>query len=438
MPTIFDAFYITALAFGLPYFLLKIVINKRFRAGLLHRFGFIPAKTGKKPCIWIHCASVGEVLTAKTLIKSIEKEFDGFEIALSVNTNTGFSVAKKYFEGKMIFYFPLDLSWVVDKAFNRIKPQLILLIELEIWPNFITAAAKKQIPVVLVNARISAKSAKWYRLFCRISGTFLKSLLRKENLFCARTQADAFRLKELGISETQIKVTGNMKYDNIVTDISANTRERLLKLFEIEADEKVIVCGSTFEGEEIILLRVFKNLCVKFGKLRLIIAPRHIERVPDIIKQIASLGFGYAKKSSLDKGKKGAGYKGHPIIVVDTVGELSTIYSIADCVFVGRSLIPHGGQNMVEPAGLSKPVIVGPHTFNFKEEVDLLKEADAILIVKDEHSLSKAITYLLEHPEESGEIGRRAQLAVTKQMGVVNRNMNILREHFLEERTVLL
>ncbi|MCF6150449.1 MAG: 3-deoxy-D-manno-octulosonic acid transferase [Candidatus Kuenenia sp.] len=438
MPTIFDAFYVTALAFGSPYFLSKLLINKRFRAGLLQRLGFNQVKNGKHPCIWIHCASVGEVLTAKPLVKSIEKEFNGFEIVLSVNTDTGFSVAEKYFEGKRIFYFPLDLSWVVDKVLNLIRPQFIILIELEIWPNFIIAAAKRHVPVALVNARISGNSAKWYRLFSRMSNTFFKNLLTKENFFCARTQADAARLKELGISESQITITGNMKYDNIVTDISANAKEQLLRLFELEVDERVIVCGSTFEGEEIVLLRVFKDLCAKFNKLRLIIVPRHIERVSDVTKQIESMGFNYAKKSSLDKGEKIASHRDrhNTILVVDTVGELLTIYSIAYCVFVGRSLIPHGGQNVVEPAGLAKPVIVGPHTFNFKEEVGLLKEANAIMIAEDELSLSKTISYLLEHPEESGEIGRRAQLTVTKQMGVVDRNMKILKEHFLKERNV--
>jgi len=332
------------------------------------------------------------------------------------------------------------LSWVVDKVLNRLRPQFILLIELEIWPNFIIAAAQRCIPVVLVNARISEKSARWYRLFCRLSNTFFKNLSTEENLFCARTQADAVRLKELGIPEPQISVTGNMKYDNIVTDIPADTKEQLLRLFEIGADEKVIVCGSTFEGEEIILLRVFKSLCTKFDKLRLIIVPRHIERVADIGKQIETMGFAYVKKSLLDKGRKGVSlrYKQDTIIVVDTVGELFAIYSIADCVFVGRSLIPQGGQNMVEPAGLAKPVIVGQHTFNFKEEVRLLREAKAIMVVEDEVSLLKTITYLLEHPEESGEIGRRAQLTVIRQMGVVDRNMNILKEHFLKERAVLL
>ncbi len=436
MPTIFDAVYGTALVCGSPYFFLKLILSERYRSGVTQRLGWHGARKGKNPCIWIHGASVGEVLTVKALIKSLEREFDNFDIVISANTNTGLSVAERNYSGRRIFYFPLDLSWVVGRVFNAVNPAYVILVELEIWPNFLMAAARRRVPVILVNARISERSLKWYHVLCRISKGFFESLTNKDNVFCSRTMRDTGRLKNLGIPETQIITTGNMKFDNIVTDVSADTKERLLHLFGIERSDKALVCGSTYEGEEAVLLRIFKQLREKFDNLRLVLVPRHIERASEVIKQIESAGLRYARKTSLDKGDRVSGHKYETVILVDTVGELLPIYSIADCVFVGRSLVPHGGQNMMEPAGLAKPIIVGSHTFNFNEEVQLLKEADAIRIVPDELALLNELVYLFEHPHEARELGKRAQSVVLKQQGATERNLKVLRNILLKERTV--
>ncbi|MFN3532101.1 MAG: 3-deoxy-D-manno-octulosonic acid transferase [Candidatus Brocadia sp.] len=436
MSTVFDAVYITALTFGSPYFLLKFITSKRCRSGLSQRLGWIDTRKRERPCVWIHCASVGEVLTVKALVKSIEKEFNNLDIVVSTNTNTGLSVAKRCFDGKEILYFPLDLSWVADKVLRTIQPACVILIELEIWPNFLIAAARRHIPVVLLNARISEKSLKLHRIISKISKGFFESLAKKENVFCARTRTDATRLMNLGISGMQIFITGNMKFDNLVTDVSEGTKKGLLELFEIDKDDKVIVCGSTHEGEEGVILRIFKQISSKIKKLRLILVPRHIERADDLIKLIESAGLRCVKKTSLDKGDKIGEHKDETIILVDTVGELLATYSIADCVFVGKSLVPQGGQNMLEPAGLAKPIIVGPHTFNFQEEVQVLREADALEIVRDESALLNRMMYLLEHPDEAREMGKRAQSVVMKQRGATDRNLKVLRKILLKERTV--
>ncbi len=436
MSTIFDAAYVTALALCSPYFFLKLITNKRYRSGLVQRLGWIDTREREKPSVWIHCASVGEVLTTRALVKSLEKEFNNVDIVISTNTSTGLSVAQRCFHGKRVFYFPLDLSWIVDKVLDAIRPGCVILIELEIWPNFLIAAAKRHIPVALLNARISEKSLKWYRVLCRISKKFLESLVRKENVFCAKTQTDATRLMNLGIPEAQISITGNMKFDNMVTDIPEDAKKRLLRLFEIEEDDKVIVCGSTHEGEEAVILRTFKRLGAKMKKLRLVLVPRHIERTSDVIKLIEFMGLSCALKTWLDKGNKIGKHKDETVILVDTVGELLTIYSVADCVFVGRSLVPEGGQNMLEPAGLAKPIIVGPHTFNFREEVQLLREAEAIEIVQDELALFDKMMYFLERPDAAREMGKRAQSVVLKHRGATDRNFKILRNVLLKERIV--
>jgi 3-deoxy-D-manno-octulosonic-acid transferase len=436
MSTIFDAAYVAALACGSPYFLFKILKDERYRSGLLQRFGKLDKREEKNPCVWIHCASVGEVLTVKTLVKSIEKEFNNWNIVISTNTNTGLSVAKKCFDGRKIFYFPLDLSWVVNKSFVAIRPHCIVLVELELWPNFLMKAAQERVPVVLVNARISEKSLNWYRIVSKISKSFLESLARKENVFCARTKIDADRLMELGLSREQIHITGNMKFDNIVTTVPEDVKKRLFRLFEIGETDRVIVCGSTHEGEESVILSVFERICKKITGVRLIIAPRHIERCRDILRLIENRGLRCVRKTQLDAGERIGERKSETIILIDTIGELVSVYSLADCVFVGKSLVPQGGQNMMEPAGLAIPAIVGPHTFNFNEEVLLLKNADAIRIVQDESSLFNEFMYLLEHPFEAGELGKRARSVVMGQSGAAERNLKVLRNILLKERIV--
>lgn len=436
MSNIFNIFYTTALALSLPYLFPKFLINKRYRAGLTQRLGWIDRREGKNSCIWIHCASVGEVLAIKTLVKYLEKGLNEWDIVLSTNTNTGLSVAQKHFPERKVFYFPLDLSWIVDKVLNIIRPSCLIFIELELWPNVLITAAERNIPIVLLNARISEKSIKWYRILNKISKKFSESLAKKENVFCARTGTDATRLMNLGISEMQIITTGNMKFDNIVTAISEDTRTLLMQRFNIDKQDQVIVCGSTHKGEEAILLGIFQQMSKKFNTLRLILVPRHIERVHEIIKLIESMGLSFVKKTSLDKGSTVGKHTYETVILVDTVGELSAIYSIADCVFVGKSLVPEGGQNVMEPAGLAKPIIIGPHTFNFHEEVQLLREANALRIVHDESSLFDSMEYLLEHPDDARKMGKRAQSVVMDQRGATDRNWEVLRKILLKERAV--
>lgn len=442
MSTIFDAAYVTALAVSSPYLLPKLLLSDRFCTGLAQRLGRIGNREEKRPCVWIHGASVGEIITVKTLVNSLEKEFNNWDVVISTNTSTGQGVARRYFPKKYIFYFPLDLSWVVERSLDAIRPDCVILAELEIWPNFLMALARRRVPVALLNARISEKSMKWYRVLNKISRGFFESLTKKENVFCARTNADAARLKAIGIADEQISVTGNMKYDNIVTTVPEGIKTRLLHLFGIKKEEKIFVCGSTHEGEEAIILRIFKRISSQYPNLRLVLAPRHIERSNEVIRLIESLGLKVLRKTLLDEGLLPVSAEGQGrlpnemVILIDTLGELQTIYSIADYVFVGKSLVPQGGQNMMEPAGLAKPVIVGPYTFNFHEEVPLLRNANAIAIVQDERSFFDSLTHFLEHQDEALEMGKRAQLVVEEQRGATERNLKVLRKTLLKERIV--
>ncbi len=428
MPLIFDSLYLTASLLGSPYLLFKILTSKRYRSGLNQRLGIMTERLSSKPGIWVHGASVGEVITAKSIIERIDEEFPEWETFISATTNTGFLVAERNFLNKNVFYFPLDLSWVTKKVILKKRPSFIILIELEIWPNFLISAFKKNIPVIIVNGRISNRSLKAYRAISRISKDFRNSLINEMNVFCARTELDAQRFRDLGIPGKQIFVTGTMKYDNIPTHIDENSKNELANLFHIKDNDLVLIGGSTHEGEEEILLRVFERLSKTYSNLRLIIAPRHIERTRDVSRLIEKAGFTPLLKTEIEETDYKWRNTNKEVILIDTVGDLGKIYSLSSFVFVGKSLVPFGGQNMMEPAGLGKPVFFGPHVFNFKEEVDLLLRNEAARMVETEDELWGSIEFFIKNPEAAKEMGLRAQEVVNGKRGATERNMEIIRK----------
>lgn len=434
MQLIFDSFYLTASLLGSPYLLFKMLTSKRYRSGLNQRLGITTDRVSNKPGIWVHGASVGEVITAKSIIERIDEEFPEWETFISATTNTGLSVAEKKFSDKAVFYFPADLSWITKKVLLKKRPSFILLIELEIWPNFLISAYKKNIPVIIVNGRISNRSLMAYRAISHISKDFRNSLTNDMNTYCARTEIDAQRFRDLGIPGKQVFVTGTMKYDNIPTHIDENISRKLANSFHIIDNDLVLIGGSTHEGEEEILIRVFKRLNEAFPNLRLIIAPRHIERTGDVSRLIQKMGFIPVLKTQLEASDYNWQNTKKEIILIDTVGDLGKIYSLANYVFVGKSLVPSGGQNMMEPAGLGKPVVFGPHIFNFKEEADLLLKNDAAKMVETENELFKAIEFFIKNPEAAKEMGLEAQKVVNEKRGATEKNIEIIRKILGKEK----
>ncbi len=405
----------------------KMLTSKRYRDGFGQRLGLSAERLSGKPGIWVHGASVGEIITAKSIVGKIDEEFPEAETSISATTNTGFSVAEKNFPEKTVFFFPLDLSCITKKVLNLTRPDFIILVELELWPNFLISAYKKKIPVIIVNGRISNKSLNAYRFISQISKVFRDSLTSKMNTYCARTELDAQRFQDLGISGNQVFVTGTMKYDNIPTSIDDNISKRLASLFCINDDDLVLIGGSTHDGEEEILIRVFERLSKDYPELKLIIAPRHIERVRDVFRLIEKKGFVPVLKTAVENSNYNWQNTKKEIILIDTVGDLGKIYSLSSFVFVGRSLVPSGGQNMMEPAGLGKPVIFGPHTFNFKEEAALLLKNNAARMVETEDELFKTIEFFIKNPDEAKEIGLKAQKVVNEKRGATERSMEIIR-----------
>ncbi len=428
MPLIFDSVYLAAAALSSPYLLFKMLTSERYRAGLNQRLGLLKERVGNKSGIWVHGASVGEVITAKSIIGKINEEFPEWETFISSTTNTGFSVAERSFSDKTVFYFPLDLSWITKKVLCLTKPGFILLVELELWPNFLVSAYKKKIPVIIVNGRISKKSLRAYKTISQISKAFRDSLTNEMNIYCARTELDAQRFRDLGIPGKQIFITGTMKYDNIPTHIDDNTTKRLSGLFGIKDGDLVLIGGSTHDGEEEILIRVFERLRVNHPELKLIIAPRHIERTRDVFRLIEKKGFVPVLKTALENSNYNWQDTKREIILIDTVGDLGKIYSLANFVFIGKSLVPSGGQNMMEAAGLGKAVVFGPHTFNFKEETELLLKNSAAKMVGTEGELFGTIEFFIKNPDEVKEIGLKAQKVVNEKRGATERSMEIIRD----------
>lgn len=371
----------------------------------------------KRDIIWIHAVSVGEVVASKPFVSLFQKELTGYQIVFSTTTHTGKKMAQKVIEGNShLFYLPFDFPFVVKKVMGRISPLVIALVETELWPNLLRYAEYFKIPVVVLNGRISPSSFKGYM---KIRPFFVR-ILNKVTVFCMQTEEDKRRLIELGIKADKIKVTGNMKFDNY-DDSGLLPKGELMKRWNISGREPVIVAGSTHPGEESILLKNFRKIEERFPKALLIIVPRHPERAKEIETLMREEGYSYLKRTEMNNSQID-----EKILLVDTIGELLQIYALADVVFVGGSLIPKGGHNPLEPASLAKPIITGPHTFNFAEIMDILKKNNAIIKIKNGEQLGKVLRELLSNPREREQYGINARRVIQSYQGASRKNLEVI------------
>lgn len=413
--SLLDLAYLCGLTLASPYLLYKAITRPRHLAGLRARVGgagFI--RTGEGPCIWVHGVSVGEVAASEPLIRALERSLPGHEIVVTTSTQTGQAVARRKFPEKRVGYFPLDFSWSVKRALEAVRPSLVVLVELELWPNFLAEAKAQKIPVVVVNGRISERSFRGYRVARRVLP------LNDVAHYCVQTEQYAKRFKKLGVPDEKITVTGSMKYDNVVTASGDGATARAS--MGLGPDDVVWIAGSTHNPEERLLLDVFARLRAAKPELRLVLAPRHNERASEVAKQVEALGLTPVLRS-----KQATGAVNDGVLIVDTLGELSRLYAGADLVFVGGSLIPHGGQNILEPAALGKPVFFGPHVANFQESVDRLLEAKGAIQVKDEKDLEARLRELLADPPRARALGARALETIEAAKGATERTVGVLK-----------
>ncbi len=417
---LYDACYMLAVILGLPYLLFKLATSNRFRAGFSQRLGFGAHRSGHRHCLWLHGVSVGEVLAATRFLEAFEAEFPEWDVVISSTTKTGVSVARDRFPNHMVVYYPLDFSFAVRSAIRRIRPNVLVLMELEIWPNLLLSMDRIGIPVVLLNGRISERSYRGYRIWQRL----LSEPLGRIDLYCVQDRTYAARLRALGVPAERLFITGTMKFDTIVTEQGETTRHDVARTLGIASASAVLVGGSTHPPEEMVLYDAYLGLRELVPGLRLVLAPRQPGRAREVEEAIRARGGICARRTELPSVAESDG----AVILIDTIGELGKIYSVADVVFVGGSLIPHGGQNMMEPAGLGKAVVFGPSVENFKESVDLLLREGAAVRVRDGEGLAQALRDLLTNRERAREIGRRARHVVERNQGASRRNLAILRE----------
>ncbi len=422
MRWILDCLYLIAGLCLLPYWLWKLPRGRRYRAGILQRLGFAPPLEPNVERLWIHCASVGEATIPATLVPELRRLYPGWDIVFSTNTDTGADRLRALYPDHTVFFMPLDITWCVGRAFRRIRPTAVVLVELEVWPNFLEQCRRRGVPVAIVNGRISSRSSR--RL--RVGNRLLRHLWDAVEVCCARSAADAAGFVAAGVPEDRVFNCGSLKYDVLPAAPDPARVRALATQFGIQAGAPVFVAGSTHDGEETVIAAAYRDLRIKHPTLRLVVVPRHIERAAAVRSLLLARGFTVSAKTALDQAGEKAG--GDDVILVDTIGDLIACYALADVVFVGRSLVrPGGGQNMMEPAVLGKPVLVGPHTSNFRPEMRLLKERGGVRVVEDRAQLTGQADILLSDKGRAERMGKRARRAVEESRGATERTLGRLR-----------
>jgi 3-deoxy-D-manno-octulosonic-acid transferase len=431
MRFLIDAVYFVAAVAVSPVVLYRVIRYGRYRTGWGQRFGRVDRREPRRKCIWLHAVSVGEVNAAQTLVAEIEKQFSDFEVVISTTTDTGFARAEKLFgQTRTVFYFPFDLSWVTRRAFRRLDPSICLLMELEVWPNFIFTARERDVPVLVLNGRISDKSFSRYR---RIKG-ITRRFFGKLDLVLAQTQEYAERFRELGCPADQVIVTNSLKYDTAQVADAVEGAEALAGKLGLKG-ERLWVAGGTGPDEEKIVLDVYKSLMQEgqFNDLHVAIVPRKPERFNEVAQLIEQAGFPLVRYSQLKdalatkyKGGTPSPRDGQPVILGDTMGDLRKFYSLATMIFVGRSLVPMGGSDMMEAAALGKCTMFGPHTFNFRQTVEALLEGRGAIQVADKDDLLANMRKCLSEPQYAGRIARAGQAVIKQNQGATAKTMEAL------------
>jgi 3-deoxy-D-manno-octulosonic-acid transferase len=420
------ALYSALLAFflllTLPYWLLQMLRHGKYRAGLRQRFGAVPpalAAGRAHPTIWVHAVSVGEVVAASAVVEELRQNFPTHRVLISTTTSTGQKLAARRFGAENVFYFPLDFAFAIRPYLAALRPQLVVVAETEFWPNFLRLAKRSAARIAVINCRISDRSFPGYQRFRFWLPRLLKKTLSSVDIFLAQTEEDRQRLVEIGAAATKITVAGNLKFDvqpPPEPKIVASLRESLTHT----GAGPILVCGSTLEEEEGSLLSAFSNILANHPKSVLVLAPRHPERFAEVAELVEQLGFRLHHRSL---------WSGEPlaasVLLVDSIGELATLYSLATVAFVGGSLVPRGGHNILEPALYGVPTITGNHYENFRDVVNFFASRNAVRIV-GLAELPLVLIELIENEQERATLGRNALAALASQRGATDRTVKAL------------
>lgn len=421
MRYLFNLLYLLLLVLAAPWLTYAAIRKGKYRQGWSAKLsGRVPVRSGERRCVWLHAVSVGEVNLLNPLLTALERAYPDVECVISTTTRTGYDLARQKYAPRMVFYCPLDFSWAVATALRRIRPDVLILAELELWPNLMAAARRRGAKVVVVNGRLSERSWRGYR---RISG-WVRSWLQEIDLVGVQNEAYAERFRSLGLAAERVVVTGSVKFDGAQSDRGNAATRRLAELAGISADDIVLLAGSTQNPEESLALEAFQYLAADFPRLRLILVPRHPERFDEVARLLDRSGTSWQRRSELKPGTPAGPAR---VLLVDTVGELGAWWGLAQFAFVGGSMGSRGGQNMIEPAAYGAAVAFGPHTQNFRDVVSLMLASDAATVVRNGRELEAWVRGGLESPQRLAEQGERARRLVVVQQGATQRTLDLLR-----------
>lgn len=425
MYALYSALLVLSLIVTLPYWLLQMLRHGKYRAGLRQRFGAVPAALmapGDKPAIWLHAVSVGEVVASGGVVEGLRQRFPSHRIVVSTTTSTGQALARKGFGAENVFYFPLDFVFAVRPYIAVLRPELCVIAETEFWPNFLRLAKRSGARIAVVNCRISDRSFPRYRRLRRL----LRSVLGNVDLFLTQTETDRRRLIEIGADEIRTQVAGNLKFDVAPPQAPAVVASLRAAFDEATAGTAsawpVLVCGSTLEDEEAPLLSAFHNILATHPKAVMILAPRHPERFDEVAALVEKLGMRLIRRS-LWSGEPLAG----GVLLLDSIGELASLYSLATIAFVGGSLVPRGGHNILEPALYGVPIVTGNHYENFRDIVNFFLSRDAVRVV-GLAELPLVFMELIGDEAQRAALGQNASKALVSQRGATERTIQALVE----------
>ncbi len=409
-----------------PYFVYQAIRYKKYIGSLRQRLGYLPItfNIDGDESIWIHAVSVGEALTARALVADLRARYPRLKLYLSTTTIAGQQVARRgvqHVDG--VFYFPFDWSFIVRRTLSIVKPRVFVMMETEIWPNLLRLCAERGIKTVMVNGRISSRSYPRYKLI----RPFFRRVLADVDRFCMQSDESARRVIDLGADPAKVTVTGSLKFDSLQIPtpvVHGKPRERVLRYFRLPPNRVVLVFGSTVKGEESAVLKAFARVKLTVPSALAIIAPRQPERFVEVERMAREAGFATVRRSNLpiDAEPKA------DVVVLDTLGELAQVYQLATAVFVGGSLVDHGGHNILEPAAFGKPIVFGPHMHNFAEIADTFVTKLAGIQVQSDHDLEDAMLSLVTDPVRRARLGAAARALVEANRGAKDKTLAVFAE----------